>query len=125
MKGITFFSCRILLPLVFLLVPGRAQGQSAADLTRKLERLNAYPDLIVVNGKIATIDERLTEVEAMAVKNSRILVLGSNEEIQFLAGPNTEVLDAKGRVVLPGLIDGHTHTHLWAVEHWLGAEGPA
>ena len=90
---------------------------------RKLDRLNAYPELIVVNGKISTMDAGLTEVEAMAVKNNRILELGTNDEIRFLAGPNTKVLDAKGRRVLPGLIDGHTHPHLWAVEHWLGSEG--
>ena len=123
MKRTGFFSSMILFALIFFLVPGIAQGQSAAELTRKLERLNAYPDLIVVNGKISTIDERLTEVEAMAVKNNRILALGTNDEIRFLAGTNTEVLDAKGHRVLPGLIDGHTHPHLWAVEHWLGAEG--
>ena len=123
MKRIAFLNCSVLVALVFLLVPGRAQGQSVADLMRKLERLQAYPELIVVNGKISTMDERLTEVEAMAVKNSRILALGTNDEIRFLVGPNTEVLDAKGRRVLPGLIDGHTHPHLWAVEHWLGAEG--
>ena len=58
-----------MLVLVFLLGPGRAQGQSTADLTRKLERLNAYPDLIAINGKISTMDEWLTEVEAMAEGN--------------------------------------------------------
>ena len=109
--------------LFALFLPASASGQSANDWARKLELLKAYPDLIVVNGKISTIDERLTEVEAMAVRNSRILALGGNDEIRFLAGPNTEVLDAKGRLVLPGLIDGHTHPPLWAAEHWLGAEG--
>ncbi len=123
MKRIASFSVWILLVLSFLYVSERAQGQSAADLSRKLQRLQAYPEIIVVNGKISTIDERMTEVEAMAVKNNRILALGTNDEIRFLAGPNTEVLDAKGRRVLPGLIDSHTHPHLWAVEHWLGAEG--
>ena len=124
MRKISSLNCWFFLILVFLLAPVKeAQGQSDADLARKLERLQAYPELIVVNGKISTMDERLAEVEAMAVKNTRILALGSNDEIRFLAGPNTRVLDAKGRRVLPGLIDGHTHPHLWAVEHWLGGEG--
>jgi predicted amidohydrolase YtcJ len=123
MKRTTSSSCAILLALVFLVMPGRAQAQSADDLMRKLEQLQAYPELIVVNGNISTMDERLSEFEAMAVKNNRILALGTNDEIRFLAGPNTEVLDAKGRRVLPGLIDGHTHPHLWAVEHWMGSEG--
>ena len=100
-----------------------AFGQSATDLARKLELLKSYPDLIVVNGKISTMDASNREVQAMAVRGNRILALGTNNEIRFLAGPNSEVLDAKGRRVLPGLIDGHTHPHMWATAHWLGAEG--
>ena len=124
MRKISSLNYSFFFVLVFLLAPVKgAQGQSDADLARKLERLQAYPELIVVNGKISTMDERLTEAEAMAVRDTRILALGSNDEIRFLAGPNTRVLDAKGRRVLPGLIDGHTHPHLWAVEHWLGGEG--
>lgn len=123
MKSIVLLGKLLLLVLIFLSLPARAQGQSASDLSGKLERLQAYPELIVVNGKISTMDEQLTEAAAMAVRNSRILALGTNDAIRSLAGPNTQVLDAKGRRVLPGLIDGHTHPHLWAVEHWLGAEG--
>src|SRR3990170_664219 len=100
-----------------------SQMATAQDLARKLDLLNAYPELIVVNGKISTMDASNREVQAMAVKSSRILALGTNDEIRFLAGPNTQVIDAKGRRVLPGLIDGHTHPHIWAAEHWLGAEG--
>lgn len=116
---LVFCSC---LSLIFL---GQGEAQSQGDFQRKLEQLNAYPDLIVVNGKIVTMDERVTQVQAMALKNSRILALGTSDQIRFLAGPKTEVLDAKGRVVLPGLIDGHTHPHMWATEHYLGAEGDA
>ena len=118
------FSWPTVLSLVFFLLPGSAQGQSVADLTRKLEQLQAYPDLIVINSKISTMDERLTKVEAMAVKNSRILALGTDDEIRFLAGPNTEVLDARGRTVLPGLIDSHTHPHAWAFQHFANKYDP-
>ena len=109
--------------LTLNVIAPKVYGQGDQDISRKLELLNAYPDMIVVNGKIHTIDSQLTEVQAMAVKNSRIIALGTNDQIRFLAGPKTEVVDAKGRVVLPGLIDGHTHPHLWAIGHWLGAEG--
>ena len=109
--------------MAIIFAAGTAFGQTVADLTRKMELLGAYPELIVVNGKISTIDSSNREVQALAVKNNRIIALGTNDEMRFLAGPRTEVLDAKGRRVLPGLIDGHTHPHLWAVEHRLGAEG--
>ncbi len=123
MKRIGSFGWSILLALVFLMGPVTVQGQSLADMTKKLERLNAYPDLIVVNGKIATMDAQLTQVQAMAIRNSRIVARGSNDEIRFLAGPNTELLDAKGRTVLPGMIDLHTHPNSQGLAHWLGAEG--
>ncbi|MBI4463957.1 MAG: hypothetical protein HY647_04570, partial [Acidobacteria bacterium] len=111
------------LAVVWCVAMGNAFGQSAAELTRKLDQLKAYPDLIVVNGKISTIDARNSEVQALAVRSNRIIALGTNDEMRLLAGPKTEVLDAKGRRVLPGLIDGHTHPHVWAMEHWVGAEG--
>ena len=123
MKRIASGGCSNLLILVLLLIPGRAQGQSAGDLMRKLERLQAYPELIVVNGKISTMDAQLREAQAMAVRGGRVMALGTNEEVRFLAGPNTEVLDAKGRRVVPGLIDSHTHPHAWIFDHRLGAEG--
>ena len=112
--------------VVFLLASGLGSGQDEAELRAKLEKLQAYPDLIVFNGKIATIatmDTQLTQVEAMAIRDSRIIALGTNQEMRSLSGPDAQMLDVKGRRVLPGLIDGHTHPHLWAVEHWLGAEG--
>lgn len=113
----------ILLFLAFFSLLGKVQGQSQADLEKKLELLRAYPDAIVVNGKIHTLDAKSTEVQAMAVRNSRILALGTNAQIQFLAGPQTQIIDAKGRVVLPALVDSHTHPNLWGVHHWLGAKG--
>ncbi|MBI4464774.1 MAG: amidohydrolase family protein [Acidobacteria bacterium] len=123
MKRIGFLSVLMLLIGLGGMAPPSAVGQNAADLAQKLERLRAYPDLIVVNGKISTINASNQEVQAIAVKNNRILALGTNDEVRFLAGPQTEVLDAKGRRVLPGLIDGHTHPHMWATAHRLGAEG--
>ena len=110
--------------LVFSMLQGsQAYGQTGSDAVRKLELLKAYPDVVVVNGKIHTMDARLRQVQAMTIKNNRILALGTNDEIRFLAGPNTEMIDAKGRVVLPALVDSHTHPMLWSVQHWLGARG--
>ncbi|OFV97791.1 MAG: hypothetical protein A3F68_13030 [Acidobacteria bacterium RIFCSPLOWO2_12_FULL_54_10] len=111
--------------LLFALLVIVATAGYSQDANRKLELLKAYPEVIVVNGKIYTIDGQMRQVQAMAVRSNRILALGTNDEIRFLAGPQTQVIDAKGRAVLPGLIDGHTHPYLWGSEHWFGAEGEA
>src|ERR1019366_5217395 len=75
------------------------------------------------NGAIRTMDGNLSQAQAMAVRNNRILALGTNAQTRFLAGPATQTIDAKGRVVLPALVDSHTHPNLWGVLHWLGAKG--
>jgi predicted amidohydrolase YtcJ len=121
-RGIFRYSWRASFVLSLCLFAVNASAQ-APNLARVMERLQAYPDLIVVNGKIHTMDAKLSQVQAMAIRNHRILALGSDAEIRELAGPKTETLDAKGRTVTPGLIDSHTHPHVWAVEHWMGAEG--
>ena len=55
---------------VLILAPP-ARGQTGTDEARKLERLNAYPDVIVVNGKIHTMDAKLSQVQGMAIRNHR------------------------------------------------------
>ena len=94
----------------------RAQSQEMSVL----EKVAVYPTLIVHNGKIATMDNNLTNYQAMAIRDDRIWTLGTNREIQELAGPQTRVIDLKGRTVVPGLIDAHTHPHLWGWWHFGG-----
>src|SRR5438270_7300252 len=69
----------------------------------------ANPGLILLHGKIVKVDKTFSVAEAMAIEGNRILRLGGNEELLKLRTPDTEVLDLKGRLVLPGLIDSHTH----------------
>jgi predicted amidohydrolase YtcJ len=66
-------------------------------------------DLLLVNGKIVTLDAASQVVEALAVENGRIAATGSSEELRKLAGPSTKVIDLGGRTVIPGLIDSHIH----------------
>ncbi|MBI4454265.1 MAG: amidohydrolase family protein [Acidobacteria bacterium] len=86
------------------------EGATAAEI----------PDLIVLNGKILTLDENVwfqwpkTQyggrlLEAMAIKDDTIIAVGTNDEIGKLAGPNTKRLDVNGRTVLPGIVDSHRH----------------
>ncbi|OFV98632.1 MAG: hypothetical protein A3F68_09280 [Acidobacteria bacterium RIFCSPLOWO2_12_FULL_54_10] len=112
-----------LLSSSFVFTAPSASAQTVAEWQSRMERLNAYPDVILVNGKVSTMDLQLREVQAIAVRASRIVALGSTDEIRPLAGPKTQIIDAKGFRVLPGLVDSHTHPHLWAVGHRLGGEG--
>ena len=69
----------------------------------------APADLILTNGKIITVDDRFSIVQALAVRNGRVLAIGTNQDIGRLAGPNTRRIDLRGRTVTPGLIDNHAH----------------
>ena len=66
-------------------------------------------DLLLVNGKIVTLDAASQVAEALAVENGRVAATGSSEELRKLAGPATKVIDLGGRTVIPGLIDSHIH----------------
>ena len=67
------------------------------------------PDLIALHGKIVTVDARFTIAEAFAVREGRIIAVGSNEEILKLANDTTRRLDLGGKTVIPGLCDSHVH----------------
>jgi predicted amidohydrolase YtcJ len=73
-------------------------------------------DTILVNGKIVTVDDRFTIAQALAIKNRRIVAVGSNSDVRGRAGGKTRVMDLQGRTVIPGLIDGHSHW-IRAAEH--------
>jgi predicted amidohydrolase YtcJ len=67
------------------------------------------PELIVFHGRILTVDSHDSVVEALAVRDGKIVAIGTDREILPLAGPLTRRLDLHGRTVTPGLIDSHAH----------------
>ena len=67
------------------------------------------PDLILANGRVITADANNRTFEAVAVKMGRILAVGDSSEMLDLRGTRTEVIDLKGRTVIPGLTDPHVH----------------
>ncbi len=81
------------------------------DVASKL----GYPDLVIYNAKIVTMDDPSFEstvgtiVQAMAVREEKILATGSTAEIRALAGPQTQQIDLRGRTVLPSFIMTHEH----------------
>lgn len=74
-------------------------------------------DWILTNGKILTVDDDFTKVEAMAIKDSLIIGTGSTQEIMSHAGSATKITDLQGKTVIPGLIDNHMH-FVRAAKHW-------
>ncbi len=72
-----------------------------------VEELGA--DLILVNGKVVSVDSEETVAEAVAVRDGRILRVGSNGEIEALAKGSARVIDLEGRTLLPGFVDSHEH----------------
>lgn len=78
-----------------------------------------YPDVVLFNGKIATFDgdlmaERVVFHEAVAIRDGKILALGTDNNILKLKGPKTLTIDLKGKTVLPGFVDPHNHPNEWA-----------
>ncbi|WP_437379811.1 amidohydrolase [Inquilinus limosus] len=66
-------------------------------------------DLILVNGRFTTLDRSNPAPEAAAIADGRFLAVGTEPEVRALAGPETQVIDLRGRRVIPGLIDSHMH----------------
>jgi predicted amidohydrolase YtcJ len=78
-------------------------------------------DLIITNAKIWTVDKLHPQAEAMAILGERIVAVGSAAEVDAWHGPQTKVVDAQGKLLLPGFNDAHVHfvdggDHLQAVQ---------
>ena len=67
------------------------------------------PELILHHGKIVTVDARFSIAEAVAIRDGRIVKVGSNRDVLALKTAGTRVVDLGGKPVLPGLIDSHVH----------------
>jgi len=87
-------------------------------------------DTILVNGKVLTGDPQFAVRSALAVREGRIVALGSDPDVRRLAGPKTRTIDLHGRTVIPGLIDSHMHATRAALSfstevNWIGASSLA
>ncbi len=70
---------------------------------------SAAPDLILHNAKIATVDSQFSIQEAIAIEQGRVVRVGKNRDVLGLRQAGTEVVNLRGRFVVPGLIDSHSH----------------
>lgn len=87
-------------------------AQNASDLPPEVLR---YADTVYVNAHILTLDNHEmiadpgTIAEAMAVRDEVIIALGTDDEMRRMAGPDTKIVDLKGKTVLPGFVESHVH----------------
>src|SRR2546430_7602336 len=76
--------------------PAAAQSRPAADL-------------IITNAKVWTVDTSNPAAQAVAVLGDRIVSVGSNSDVNNWRRPNTRLIDAEGKLLLPGFNDSHVH----------------
>jgi predicted amidohydrolase YtcJ len=98
---------------IFMSLPARGEGVHSLEEPGRGTPRGA--DLVLLHGKIWTGEPAAARsptakfAEAVAIANGRILAAGSNADIQSYVGANTKVIDLKGRLAVPGLIDSHAH----------------
>jgi hypothetical protein len=71
-----------------------------------------HADLVLRNTRAYTVDEQLPWAEAIAIHGDRIVWVGTDADAVAHLGPETEVIDARGRLLLPGFVDSHNHVRL-------------
>jgi predicted amidohydrolase YtcJ len=95
-RNISYFLFLTILPAILSVSIRRAHASEVADL-------------VLFNGKIVTVDENFAIVQALAVKDGRVSRIGTDREVLETKGDRTELVDLGGKMVLPGLMDSHTH----------------
>ena len=81
-------------------VPARAGRQQPASVPA---------DMVLINGKVVTVETAQPEAQAIAIAGDKIAAIGSTADVRRHVGPNTQVIDLKGQLVIPGFIEGHGH----------------
>ncbi|MHB1051132.1 MAG: amidohydrolase family protein, partial [Bacteroidota bacterium] len=80
----------------------------AAAVFMNLVLQKQQADLLIINGNVYTVDAANSKAEAIAVRGSRIVAVGTTQDIQKQY-TSQNVIDVEGKTVIPGLIDGHAH----------------
>ena len=95
---------------LFLSISLLGMASSSAQSPQNLPpEVLAYPEMVLYNGQILTVDDSFTIAEAVAVRGNKFLALGTNQRIRAMAGPETRQIDLRGKTVIPGFIDTHYH----------------
>ena len=96
--------------MMLLSLPGWAQ-----DISTLPTAVIQYADAVYINSTIVTLDDHAmnanpgTIAQAMAVRDEKIIGLGTNDEMLKYAGPETKVVDLLGKMMIPGIVESHVH----------------
>ena len=92
-----------------------------------VQKNRSTADLVLLNGKIITVDSADRIAEAIAIKENKIIAIGTTQQIEALTGSATQRIDLKGRTVTPGLLDAHIHfsSSQWSVPNMIDLSYPA
>ena len=82
---------------------------AAALLSAALARAQPPPELILFHGRIITVDPHDSIAQGVAIRDGRIIAIGTDRDVLLLAGAATRRIDLRGRTATPGLIDSHAH----------------
>ncbi|MEX2186113.1 MAG: amidohydrolase family protein, partial [Pirellulales bacterium] len=102
--------CRVLAILVCGVLYASSSPSTSAD--------EPVADLILHNGKIVAVDRDFSIHAAVAVRGNSIVRVGADGDVLALRGERTELVDLGGKMVLPGLIDSHTHPNSAAMHEF-------
>src|SRR5690348_14196629 len=80
-----------------------------AAMTTAFAQSSPSADLIIINANVYTVDKAHPSAGAVAVLGDRIAAVGTNAEVQQWKGSKTKVIDAAGKLLLPGFNDAHVH----------------
>ncbi|BBD03244.1 hypothetical protein YGS_C2P1258 [Sphingobium sp. YG1] len=91
----------------------RRQALASAATTALLTASESFAmrqkDLIITNAKVTTLDRENPVAQAVAIRDGKFLAVGSEQAVRAAAGPDAQTINAKGRRLIPGLIDSHIH----------------
>src|SRR5580700_1686431 len=79
-------------------------GLAGAQLAR-----SQSADLVLRNGRLVTLERSGGDAQALAARGGKIVAIGTNQMVAAFTGPSTRVIDLRGRLAIPGFIEGHGH----------------
>src|SRR6185503_7283824 len=100
----------VLVALMFIgLVAARMRATGGLPFWQQVPPPTPPADLVLRNGRIVTVDERLPEAQALAARAGKIVFVGTSADVAKFVGPSTQVIDLAGQLAIPGFIEGHGH----------------